>query len=487
MGENVLSFLEVNKLMEDGPDVYAKYVNYTPYMGGNFIGSTFIRDSQGNLKFVGYPSPQGLLGKARWLARVAVASFITGPKSYKDVEEAFPIEGLGVIEYLFGSVEKGWASPISVELKYKVLCEKPWKIAFECYRAKMRSRKAKCLHNRYNDLLVLGKPAHTTLPLSPHCLEIEIEIFRTPRFKILGRSYSKLFDAFVATVLLTPLLVGLGKASSRGFGRFINKTISHEPSKKILTMIEQGDVKEGIREYLRLWEESLKEIGYSEVPKRYWIDGFIPSLASSLDNRYGAYVTYAYRSIDDAMSRIGECVNKAKWKGLSGLPLRSSGVNLHTWPLGLPRQARSTGYLVYQGSLGNCVAPGQIKKIWKDNAVDSIKANEVRRQSMFIIFPLPNGKIVMLPLPAYDLNLNIDDKAPKKYPKSTLYHVGKHSSASGDFHVVAVRDIVRSQTIYHRCGIDPGGVRDCGGNQKLNLSYEEILKVAYECLLRCFR
>jgi len=497
----MLNFLQVDVK----PDVRAKYYNYTPYMGGNYEGKTFVY-SNGKYVFVGFPSPQSLIGKVRWLARVAVASFIPNPRSYGDVERAFRVNlgnfELGLIEYAFGTLrDNSWASPFSVHLTYEVTNPRPWDVAKKCYERKSRNKRFKCEErNRYNDLLVLGDVRNrepSNLPLTARGLTIEIEIFKTPRAR--AQCVDKIFDAFVTTVLLTPLLLGLGKATNRGFGRFEYQEVDHGVSKKILEILDKiagkgveddaetikESVKEGIREFLELWAEAIKCLGYDANIKKAWIDGFVPSLASVLHPVHGVYVSRRTYDANKALDIIERSVLKIEWKRAKGINTQGSGANFHTWPLGLPRNMRNTGYLPLSPNNApgsRCLNQSTLESLWKSAVLYDIKANTLRRQSMFIMFPLPpknnESRIVVLPLPAYDTNLEVDDKSPKRYDVK-LFHVGKHRG-SNEYHVVPVSDIISTRNIADHCGRDFGGVENPQRSPLINASFVEILQVAYD-------
>jgi len=96
----------------------------------------------------------------------------------------------------------------------------------------------------------------------------------------------------------------------------------------------------------------------------------------------------------EALSAIGYAMLKNVWKLACGLNPRNSGFTLHTWILGLPRSQKGTGYL--------------------------INKSEGRRKSPFILFPISSGRSVWFVLIIYR---TYGDHLARI---SNIEHVGRH-------------------------------------------------------------
>lgn len=287
-------------------------------------------------------------------------------------------------------------------------------------------------------------------------------------------------------------------------------------------------------------------------------------------------------SINDAIEMIAIAVTKQYWKTNP----RGPGLAYNTWPLGLPRGSKvmcacgiknideeceksrrkkivrnnesvecmiKYGYYVLDSDMAskvgnvNCLpsrvchvqvpsgCPATIEEI-TDRVVKigfgrEEKASDVRRQSMFILFPLPkdNSLIAVIPLYAKDLDL-VSSAADKCYKDLRLYHVGGHfvevnknkKKPCCNVHVVElgyalnrVGSNVTSTTAGPcsgwqgcGCGSDPAGIMEAKTNVDVRIStggsssgrcptlsssvvpsnlYYKVLEVAYNSIVKLLK
>ena len=63
----------------------ATFTAYTPYMGGGYDTSTWKELDNGEVFIAGFPSAKSIIGRMRWLARIALVGR-RGIDSFKDAE-----------------------------------------------------------------------------------------------------------------------------------------------------------------------------------------------------------------------------------------------------------------------------------------------------------------------------------------------------------------------------------------------------------------
>ena len=130
----------IDDITKDITILKERFINYTPYMSGNFEGKNFDYED-GRFVFVGWPTTYGLIGKARWLLTVALLSFVP-PEERNSFKAAWNLkvdigEEVPLIDLLFGSLER--AAPFHVVIESNLRCRKynddtpcMWRTAVEC-------------------------------------------------------------------------------------------------------------------------------------------------------------------------------------------------------------------------------------------------------------------------------------------------------------------------------------------------------------------
>jgi len=463
----------------------AQLVNYTPVMLGDYDTYHFREGSNGKYEPVAGLYAQAIRGKARWLARVVLASLHGCDfNSYYEIEtqcarvllnlgdsKGKKKVNVGLIELLFGTLSSAQlSSPFVLSVKVERLGAVGWK-----------SGKQYAL-NRYEKLLVMGSGAsrkekeEKLRPHEPGSVVLRLEIREAPyASRLLGVAkladrplrelYWRLAAFYAGMVITAPFLLGLGKASTRGFGRFKiekthyihNRLKSESRLRELIDNISSFYSAENSEDATRLLRELVdKLIILAEEAAGIRRDepniGMIPRLINTIEPpseihhvRATVVETRASNPVD-ALEFIAAAVLKHTWKGHQ----RISGVNYHTWPLGLPRgsnipctcassihnepEYRSRprqryGYIVldtatkfrYELEENKCVANSKcmkkssesVQEIDEQAGVDTlvearidlavrvndnvvtrrsnVKAKDVRHISMIHLFPLPNA------------------------------------------------------------------------------------------------
>lgn len=505
----------INK-QEPGSLLRIHYTNYTHLMLGDYRGYHFrciTHDCKSPFPSKGLVA-QAIRGKARWLARVTLAS-LEGCSSYdyRNVEKycgeiVFKTKKkggkearIGLIELMFGSLDSIQMTSPFVLRAILDIQDNPY-YWFDS-----------CKHTRFH-LITMGKSENNIekkllSTWKPNSLRITLNIGLAPHwFKLLEELKDgdidapgslKLLPCFYGVLVTSvPLLLGIGKGSTRGFGRFRIedkdlRELKNIPLAKIcpnqwsrfteaITQLHKAGNSYSIRytETLRSLLRSILELASNVTGK-----SIENSLSLSMIPRlvYAAYkaevvVAKNVRNIDDALCAIGGAVLKQKWKQAKKQG-RGSGLGFHTWPLGLPRKSEikcvckdggkskdkhSYGYIVVPSNIFDpetnpnqcvkskyCIDKKYIEKMDNNNQsyfiedlIESLvplvvrergnivqrieqKAKDVRHSSMLILFPLPASPrlIALLPLPAYSLNLGIDNESPS-VGNLILLHLGGH-------------------------------------------------------------
>ena len=439
----------------------ARLVNYTPLMLGDHQGRHLrCLDPQCSSRA---PSPglfaQALRGKARWLARTVLASLegCSGYQTYREIEQSCaPVTvtlgpgervKLGLIEYMFGTIRPGhqYSSPFNLSARIVRLENKQWN--------PKTNISPKWLPDRYHALLRRNDPHGLQRPLAPGTVEIEVRAYLASNADTSRSRFWDVASFYVGLIAAAPLLLGLGKASTRGFGRF---TFSEEP--------KLGDYVGG-SEPLRRLLYYMMELGrsYSEEKERRKLHSIIrgilqlgssaasmsigrpsiariPRLVNAVSSpkhikAEATVVRIGARCVDDTVIFIAASAAKSYWKNSRWDWRTDSGLRFHTWPLGLPRTARPNCKCFAKGgkrvskpdlAFGYVVAEEQgIPKREDDGAVDvclpysecleqakiplahvetidgflkrnmvtirgrKVSGVDVRHMSMFTLFPLP--------------------------------------------------------------------------------------------------
>jgi CRISPR type III-B/RAMP module RAMP protein Cmr1 len=174
-------------------------------------------------------------------------------------------------------------------------------------------------------------------------------------------------DLVAGATLLTMAYVGVGKAASRGFGRFYPMRIHGDGvAPRIARAIRDGEPEEAFGSFYGLGRNLCGSGGPRSTPNR-WRDSRVP-----LAPRVGCDeedCVFAVRRGDaerwdevEALGVVGNCFMKSTWKrsrgslsncGHLGAPVTGGRIPDYMWIFGLPRSARapndrsvSTGYFL---------------------------------------------------------------------------------------------------------------------------------------------
>ncbi|ABM80567.1 hypothetical protein [Hyperthermus butylicus] len=304
----------------------------------------------------------------------------------------------------------------------------------------------------------------------------------------------------VLVIVFTLAFIGLGKATSRGFGRFAlkkyeinvnNKDLVDdvlESFTKVVNSVE--DMKsvymEAGKTLLMLarelkgvpvpsskiddvagedgWHKAVQLVRRSRVPLFATSIAYVAlkgaigrikhpcpyataELGGRIESRPHGCIdnTVEVGDIITALSAVGKATLKSTWKLYHGpQQLRREGVAYHTWPLGLPRGAQNTGYYIAEHAYtGERCGPnlGRIAKLNKSSR---------RLSTVFFTVACSGGECFGLVQPF----LSYEDFADAM---TRLVHVGKHDKTL--YHVVSVAQALQQSRLGHGgCPPDPAGL-----------------------------
>ena len=474
-----------------GEDVVYKkeFVNFTPFMPGDFETHSWkilnIKVEDGFVRGELTPSrpnlAPSLVGRLRWALRALLANYVKDPKTFKDVEKAFKTkEGLSLIDLAFGRVgETSWAALYKVMVKYEPE-PSPWAIGLCCAylnsgilkkNEKSKFKNLTYLKNRYCSLLSRSnlkepeaklKVALSKLPITS--ATIEVKVIRDPR--ISSEMLDDFEDVLKSLIDFVLFSLGLGKASSRGFGRFVEKgkeanlnafkELRDELSKNLENFVSKHYGYEKVEGKPRVPVLDLENIEVLNVKSRKNFSGCNEILSKFKLN----VKPYMMNKIDELIEAIGEAVTKNAWKGSASINIREPGPGFHTWPLGLPRWQRGTGYAISSEREDEDTRP------LKDT-------DEGRRQSMIYLFPTTDSEIIMLKMLTYDMLDWIEGTNGKR-----LFHQGKHGNV---YHFASVKHIMTRdclQVIHDPAGVIVFSQNHC--DQYSLGSIKELYEIALE-------
>ncbi|NOZ89342.1 MAG: hypothetical protein GXO15_05395 [Crenarchaeota archaeon] len=353
------------------PILQGTYTNYTPLMLGDYRARHFrCRDrSCDTIEASLGHAAQAIRGKARWLTRVALASLRGCNRDYTRIERecgAVELQGVGrvgLVELMFGSITGAQlASPFTLKARTVIVGRReyssPW-------------ARGTLLPTRMH-LITMGADEVSKKLLDawkPGMLQVEVEVGLASHWsRLLGRvarpeDHSRVRSLpcfYAALVAATPLLLGLGKATTRGFGRFKPVNLearatpcAREAASLLKTVIENitSLVNAGSMEATKKRLADILDaiIGLAELSTGIrreepssgsgpdW--GFVPRLSITLGK---LEVVDAHcmgvRNHIDALRVIGEVSLKQTWKQVAGRS-KESGLPFHSWPLGMPRKS----------------------------------------------------------------------------------------------------------------------------------------------------
>ncbi len=487
---------------------------YTPWRGGCSHSKTIVVDKAGNVIDVCLPEAKPLIGRARWLARVVAATVVGGAHRYEQVE--------AVAVKLFGSTNH--ASLFTVKVKpsanraqlVKTLDRIVKNLASQ--RA-VRQRNlldavlaaveqgvgekgfSKLADNARLRLAVMGLRSLgdvlAKIPLPPRLVRgFSVEIAWRPGV----RKTVEAAKAATALLAATPLLVGLGSTTSRGFGRFCltgYETPGLENSDELRKLFEglscdklaalgEGEAADHVSALFGMLANTIKPFLEKQA-------GVVKHTGVPIVSRNYIEAIAINGDIYDALNAASKATTKQCWKKIAGLNVKKPGSNLHTWPLGLPRRQETGGYIIASLQDSTCL--------------NRLEGSEGRRLSMIHVFPLPSphGRTVAVAIGylAYDMVELVENRGMR------LYHVGRYivgyrrDQRTGkkrpiwsNYHYISVGYIAANprSEISDPCGTghrEPGGLLYPRGSVKQPLSsyrlVEEAFKAAFDFVVEALR
>ncbi len=430
--------------------------SYTPWAGG-CAGNATLTIKNGRVVDVCLPDAKSLIGRARWLGRVAVATVLGTNIDMKEAERpvAAVLGSTSMASRVRVEVEPLWDRRSLVKTLDQAVRRAShssikssagphgWKkpnplqdLLFSIEQAIGAKGFAKLARNPRLKLAVMGRRTLLEVaekaPLPPGLASFKLRVY--------SHAGSLNEKAKTAATLLTaaPLLVGLGAMTTRGYGRFcIEEYSAPRGIDSILDELRCANLaKLTSNQAARLVIEAHEKLGrllLSHEKASSPSSGHTPLLDKSLTR-----AETLNGDIYDALNRIGRATTKQCWKKIAGIKNTAPGANLHTWPLGLPRQQKTGGYTVYESS--------------KDQlCLNTIPGEAGRRLSMVHLYSLPPGhngvNVIVATYKARDLDKLL--AGPRK-----LYHVGKYVKYwkgkkpifEDSFHLVSVNSIAKSHT-----------------------------------------
>ncbi len=262
-------------------------------------------------------------------------------------------------------------------------------------------------------------------------IRFKLEILRI-NGKLKENEYKGYDRIVIAATMITLAYLGVGKAASRGFGRFIPSKLGSSNNKSYeIKLYDDPDLKDVYESILNGDPLKAFKSFYNLIRKSYgsgdeadWRESWVP-LSPSIDGEESIKVINCPMGgldIIKVMNIIFKSVQKASFKRyVFNINTTSPGPFIHTWLLGLPRSAKRSDHrpnYSYQSNQGQIEYLGYLKLL-SDNKYD----NNVRRQSAYIISPvlLPNGKFKICIIPFLSLK---DHENVLEF----LIHVGKHNN-----------------------------------------------------------
>ncbi len=296
-------------------------------------------------------------------------------------------------------------------------------LLFSIPRFFLAMQKARIWHNIYE--------IQPLRPSNGRRLRLVVEVYRRP-----GSPRDDRLDSLaIGSLALTPVLAGLGKATSRGFGHFKLSSYEIGPAGGILESVQHGmdmlraklnkDVLKVLLDAIASASHNKRRDGAqnnADAGRVYLLPRInpsqpidvivdprhpcpyhiteLPGLLRDRDNRCFSN-SKACSSIGDEYARlvcylsaIGSVTLKSTWKAYHVIRhdynrqkdkqkgVKSPGVAYHTWVLGLPRSIKETGYL-YAAQRENEI-------------INTIQGKPVRHLSPFFLWPDAESNAVIL-------------------------------------------------------------------------------------------
>ncbi|GEM_PF-5991675 len=263
-------------------------------------------------------------------------------------------------------------------------------------------------------LEVIEKVLYRMQPAPPGCVRI--------RLKLIGRERrnSNLDRITWSAIYLGLTLFGIGKASSRGFGRFVEEGTDYETileHLKTLINYVAGNRISVAGEDTAIYKVD-KVMHPCPLPLHLWPGVRVGTESTKLVNRHGRIIKEnipcihnkgAPTSSEGVLSAIGHATLKAVWKIVKG-KLMKTGKHYHTWVLGLPRASKigrhRMGYLLHK------------------TTNNGITTEEGRRASTVIISPIGTGSAIIVKTAPINDDLEHITTRPRPRDYGELYHHG---------------------------------------------------------------
>ena len=395
---------EVKKLVNGVVDKYkvfeGEFDSVTYYWGGDYEGKTFEKKSG---KIITRVSENEIVGRLRWFLRTVLARFspyVSDLNSYEEVEKCI---------YFLGATSDEALKEASLKSDYIFRAE------VIDYAREIRDRDLiEDLSRVKLSLMGKGKNVNQFLPIEG--VKFKLEAYRLKEGSSVEERHGKECIQLdkrdflvIGGTLLTLAYLGIGKATSRGFGRFypVKNTklwIAENIRDKIMKLID--DVQKG--EVQRAFRDFYTNIGFNPSdPSSYkkWTDSSIPlAPLPDGDNEDCIKVVNVNLSSekDNKLLNIMKCINNSTLKIYYKNRLHNESVGIHTWVFGFPRAHIS----------GKGIETGYY---YKD---DKNVNNALRRISLVIISPVKKQTddydIAILPF----LSLkDLEDKVKDLYHK----------------------------------------------------------------------
>ena len=337
--ENLFKLAEETSLKASFDEVQGGKINVknsTPLLLGGPDGNTVYRQRW-------WAENKAILAKAirgvwRWWTRTLIAGIL-----WEDY--ALDYWEMGRIEDLLGLGSTNKASIYMIRIENLEIHARP---RVENYFIYYTKKNVRFLHIPPYKLKQLT-------PIPRGAIQFSATLLRrhSPMFKEegdIGDLVEQLDKLLITALKLSLTLGGIGKITSRGFGKF-------EITNKRGDILNEAlnEISKGAYEHLKAYILSKISLPPREQPYLPYIPTFSPS--TIMAERVHTNKRYP-NAIWSILTAISQSTTKYYWKLLARKkgyttysPEREHGDKYHTWPLGLPRQALGRGYYTLGGSV----------------------------------------------------------------------------------------------------------------------------------------
>ncbi|AWR98116.1 type III-B CRISPR module RAMP protein Cmr1 [Acidianus sulfidivorans JP7] len=312
-----MSYENLGKKLLDKYKVFeGNFESITYYWGGDYEGKTYREMID---KIICRVSESEIVGKLRWFLRTVFARFNANDlNSYEEVDD--------MINFLGYTKDKKAEKSHYIFRVSNVTCEKLGeKEENQNVTDNELSDKEKRLFDP-NNKNALGRAKLMLRNKSEKYYPVKNVRFK---LEILRRVSDNKYDFLVVGgTLLTLAYIGIGKAATRGYGRFYPDNVPSDSTyKDLIDKITKGEVKEAFKIYYDTLKEQKKLNKDND-----WKKSKIP--LAPLDNEIIQVLCKG--NLDSVLSIIDRAVQKVSYKG----NITDCGKDIHTWVFGLPRQGK---------------------------------------------------------------------------------------------------------------------------------------------------